>query len=127
MWQDRNMAALQEVRRTRQVPGEPRRRWFSSLDLDLIVWLDGAGAPVGFQLCYDKGRTEHALTWEPSTGLVHSAVDDGEFDIGLRHKATPVLAPDGALDLAGLARRFVAASDALPADIVQFVTARLRA
>ena len=118
---------MQEVLKPRQVPGEPRRRWFASLDLDLIVWCDTAGAPVAFQLCYDKGRTEHAITWEPSTGLLHNAVDDGEFHIGLRHKATPVLAPDGVLDLDQIAARFAAESHDLPADIAAFVSARLRA
>ena len=117
--------AMREVRPTRQVPGEPRRRWFSSSDLDLIVWCDGADSPVAFQLCYDKGRDERALTWEPSTGLIYSAVDDGEASPGMRYKATPVLEPDAAVDLGRLAARFVADSDGVPADIVDFVSARL--
>ena len=119
------MAAVHEVLRPRQVPGEPPRRWFSSSDLDLIVWCDAAGAPVAFQLCYDKGRDERALTWEPSTGLIYSAVDDGEASPGMRYKATPVLEPDAAVDLGRLAARFVADSDGVPADIVDFVSARL--
>ena len=118
--------AMREVHPTRQVPGEPHRRWFSSSELDLIVWYDGGGAPVSFQLCYDKGKNERALTWEPSTGLIHSAVDDGELSVGMRYKATPVLAPDGTLDVAGLAARFEAASSEVPGEIVRFVRARLR-
>ena len=118
---------MQEVHPTRQVPGEAHRRWFSSGDLDLIVWCDHHGAPVAFQLCYDKGRSERALTWEPTTGLVHSAVDDGELDIGMRYKATPVLEPDGPLDVPRVAERFRSASLGLPADIADFVSARLRA
>ena len=118
--------AMREVRPTRQVPGEPRRRWFSSSDLDLIVWCDGADSPVAFQLCYDKGRNERALTWEPSTGLIHSAVDDGESKVGLNYKATPVLEPDGAPDIGRLATRFAADSDGVPTEIVDFVSARLR-
>lgn len=117
---------MREVHPTRQVPGEAHRRWFSSAELDLIVWCDGGGAPVAFQLCYDKGRSERALTWEPDTGLVHSAVDDGEFEIGMRYKATPVLEPDGPLDVPRVAERFAAASAELPTDIVAFVRARLR-
>ena len=117
---------MQEVHPTRQVPGEAHRRWFSSADLDLIVWCDNHGAPVAFQLCYDKGRSERALTWEPATGLVHSAVDDGEFQVGMRYKATPVLAPDGPLDVPRVAARFAAASTDLPAEIAAFVRERLR-
>jgi hypothetical protein len=117
---------MRELHPTRQVPGEARRRWFSSAELDLIVWCDDHGAPVSFQLCYDKGRKEHALTWEPATGLVHSAVDDGELHIGSRYKATPVLAPDGPLDIPRVAARFAEASADLPAEIVRFVRDRLR-
>jgi hypothetical protein len=117
---------MREVHPTRQVPGEPHRRWFSSGELDLIVWCDAGGRPVAFQLCYDKGRNERALTWEPSTGLSHSAVDDGEGELGLRYKATPVLSPDGPLEVQRLAARFAAASGDLPGDIVAFVRDRLR-
>ena len=121
------MAAVHEVLRPRQVPGEPQRRWFSSSDLDLIVWCDAAGAPVAFQLCYDKCRRERALTWEPATGLIQSAVDDGEFSVGMRYKATPILEPDGPLDIPRVAERFKTASPSLPRDIADFVSARLRA
>ena len=117
---------MHEVHPTRQVPGEPRRRWFSSSELDLIVWYDPGGVPVSFQLCYDKGKNERALTWEPSTGLIHSTVDDGELSVGMRYKATPVLAPDGPLDVARLAARFTEASAGLPGEIVAFVATRLR-
>jgi len=117
---------MREVHPTRQVPGEPHRRWFSSAELDLIVWCDAGGAPVSFQLCYDKGRNERALTWEPATGLSYSRVDDGEVEIGLRYKATPVLAPDGPLEVRRLAARFEAASADVPGEIVDFVRKRLQ-
>lgn len=121
------MPAMREVVPTRQVPGEPRRRWFASRELDLIVWYDDAGALRGFQLCYDKGRAEHALTWEPAAGLVHRAVDDGEASAGVRHKATPVLALDAPLDVDSLRERFTAGSAGLPREIVELVVGRLRA
>ena len=56
------MRTLTEIPEVRQIPDEPRRRWFRSDDLDLIVWCDESGAPTSFQLCYDKPRSEHALT-----------------------------------------------------------------
>jgi hypothetical protein len=55
------MATLREVDHVRRGAGEPARRWFSSEDLDLIVWRDPAGRPIGFQLCHDEPRHEHAL------------------------------------------------------------------
>lgn len=117
---------LSEVASTRQRPHEPRRRWFSSEHLDLIVWLDAVGHPSGFQLCYGKPRAEHALTWTSAEGFAHGAVDDGH-DVGLAYKGSPVLVADGGLDVAGLERVFCAASAHVPEDLTAFVVSRLRA
>lgn len=119
------MATLREVDHVRQGAGEPARRWFSSADLDLIVWLDPTGRPTGFQLCYDKPRDEHALTWTSQDGFTHHAVDDGD-DVGVAHKTSPVLVRDGVFDLALVRREFDEASAHLPADIAAFVTDTLR-
>lgn len=70
--------SLTEVRNVRQVPGELRRRWFGSEEFDLIVWCDDSGVPSAFQLCYDKPRAEHALTWKHDLGFLHTVVDDGD-------------------------------------------------
>src|SRR3954469_10687202 len=91
------MGELRELPDTRQVEGEPRRRWFSSPDLDLIVWLDDDESLVGFQLCYDKTRRERALTWRDGRGYEHNAVDDGEQSPG-QHKSTPILVANGYYD-----------------------------
>ncbi len=40
------MDELVEIIHVRQVPGDPRRRWFSSDDMDLIVWYDDSDAPI---------------------------------------------------------------------------------
>ncbi len=89
---------LKEYPRVRQVEGEPRRRWFGDDYFDLIVWLDDGDGVVGFQLCYDKGGDERALTWLPERGFTHRRVDDGERGGDLAHKSTPVLVVDGAVD-----------------------------
>lgn len=117
---------LSEIARVRQVPGEPVRRWFASPDLDLVVWCDAAGLPVAFQLCYDKLRSERALTWKRATGFVHRAVDAGEDDAGLRYKATPILIDDGYFDAKRVVGLFMASSERVPPDIREFVAARLR-
>ena len=119
------MEALAEVRRVRQIPDEPRRRWLRSSDLDLIVWCDDEGAPTGFQLCYDKRRSEHALTWTPELGFLHTAIDDGE-DVGIRYKETPILVADGKVNANLLSDRFLAASTRLPREIADFVGMKLR-
>ena len=118
------MAELVEIRDVRQIRGEAHRRWFTSDEIDLIVWCDAAGGPLAFQLCYDKPRGEHALTWRPESGFQHTAVDDGEGD-EFKWKGTPILVPDGHFDLRRLRERFVRASASVPADIVAFVDGKL--
>lgn len=118
------MRPLTEVQDVRQVPGEPRRRWFESPDFDLVVWCDAAGAPEAFQLCYDKTTAEHALTWHPRSGTEHTAVDAGE-DVGLGFKRAPTLVADGQVDVHRVRQRFLEASRRLPPDIVEFVCAKL--
>jgi len=120
------MSLLREVRDCRQVRGEPMRRWFGSDQLDLIVWCDDAGAPIGFQLCYDLGRTERALTWKPATGFEHNFVDEGESGGPLRPKGSPVLVPDGEIDFSRLAKLFAQSQGQVPAEISSFVAERLQ-
>ena len=114
------MDLLRELPDTRQVDGEPKRRWFSSPELDLIVWLDESDAPSGFQLCYDKTHGERALTWRAGRGFDHMAVDDGEQDPA-QHKSTPILVADGEFDYSRITKSFIEASGEVPADLRSFV------
>jgi len=118
------MSALQEIKDCRQVRGELPRRWFSADNLDLIVWCDETGAPVGFQFCYQDRRIERALTWKPDTGFRHATVDDGESPRS-NYPRTPVLNDDGPIDFPRLQKLFADASSSLPADIVEFISTRL--
>jgi len=118
------MDALKEVPRVRQVDGEPRRRWFSSLELDLIVWLDAQAQPIGFQLCYDKTGRERALTWRPQRGFEHDLVDSGEHG-NPRYKGTPILRRDDGFDRDRVQRAFLAAADDIPHQIRAFVSATM--
>jgi len=81
-----------ETPNVRQIKGEPRRRWFSDEDLELIVWFGEDDRIVGFQLCYEIEKQPKALTWRESGGFLHSGIDDGE-NRGRHHKATPILIP----------------------------------
>jgi hypothetical protein len=118
------MDSLRELANARQIPGEPKRRWFSSPELDLIVWLDSRDAPVGFQLCYDKSRGERALTWRSDRGYEHAGVDDGER-MPAHYKSTPILVPDGRFDCDRVKTSFLGSSAELPDDIRRFVAERL--
>ncbi len=96
---------LREISNTRQIKGEPRRRWFSDEYFDLIVWLDKNGETVGFQLCYDVSRDQRALTWTIESGYTHNRVDDGEDSPGT-YKASPVLVADGLFPYKEIAEAF---------------------
>ena len=118
------MDTLREVADVRQIAGEVKRRWFSSSDLDLIVWLDEHDRPVGFQLCYDKTRGEHALTWRAGRGYEHAAVDTGEA-LPTQFKATPILVADGLFEPTRVKSAFLEASLSVPEDIRGFVIGAL--
>ncbi len=96
---------LREISNTRQIKGEPRRRWFSDEYFDLIVWLDKNGETVGFQLCYDVSNDQRALTWTKESGYTHNRVDDGEDSPG-NYKASPVLVADGLFPYKEIAEAF---------------------
>src|ERR1043165_9780304 len=117
------MDGLRETPRVRQIGGEPFRRWFSSLDLDLIVWLKGQEL-VGFQLCYDKQRSERAITWREGRGFDHARVDDGESG-GAWSKGTPLLVADGKFDHERVKWMFFNSAEKVPRKIRGFVMAAL--
>ena len=119
------MTILRELQNVRQISGEHRRRWFASEAMDLIVWLDEADAPVGFQLCYDKGRSERALTLTADGAFSHTAVDDGE---GRRngYKETPILVASASFDAGRVGKLFSEASEQVPAPIAEFVQEKIR-
>ena len=114
---------LREIQ-ARQLSGEPARRWFTSPNMDLFVWTDPEGAPTGFQLCYDKQFREHALTWTETTGFSHMSVDGGESRPA-RHKGTPILIANGAIDAARILEEFRLEAGALPIDFVALIESRL--
>lgn len=111
---------MKEDTRVRQIPGEQRRRWFSSEDFDLIVWFNDDGTFAGFELCYDKKRSEHSLIWRETDGFAHMAVDDGEQRPG-RYKASPILIRDGHFDAGRIHSAFVEECRSLPGEIADYV------
>lgn len=117
---------LKEFRNVRQEPGH-RRRWFDDdlQPLELIVWYDAVGAVEGFQICYNLGRGEHALTWRPELGFRHNAVDTGSN--GPLSNLTPILVTDGVAPWPDLVCRFEACSASLEPALREMVNARLRA
>jgi hypothetical protein len=117
---------LKELRHVRQEPIAGHRRWFDDdvLPLELIVWYDAQDAIEGFQLCYNLGGGEHALTWRREVGFAHSEVDSGSS--GPFANRTPVLTPNGIVPWAELTRRFAASSATLEPALRDLVDAHLQ-
>ena len=116
---------LREIANTRQIKGEPRRRWFTSGAMDLVVWYGEDGGAAGFQLCYGKDSAERALTWHQDSGFCHMVVDDGDSAEGVRYKSSPILAAGGEFDAGQILDMFNANSGALPEQVQSFVRGRL--
>lgn len=116
---------LHEISTARQISGEPKRRWFTSPNIDLFVWVNDHDAPTGFQLCYDKQHREHALTWTEASGFSHMAVDGGESRPA-RHKGAPILVANGVMDPRQILEDFLLEAELLPVEFVQMIEARVR-
>lgn len=99
---------------------EPVKRWFTDHNTDLFVWLGEEESILRFQLCYNKGQNEHALTWTRDHGFSHHAVDDGEGKV-MKMKKSPILVQDGRVDYSGVQKIIRDTGRELPAFIYNFV------
>jgi hypothetical protein len=112
---------LKEAENTRQIPGESHRRWFSDKTCDLIVWYSTDKNIKGFQLCYQDGSHERALTWFKDLGYSHNRVDKGE-DIALQYKMSPILIPDGTFNKDAVLTLFTKKSKEIDQEIIRFIS-----
>lgn len=112
---------LREIEKTRQIAGEPYRRWFSDEVFDLIVWYSSEAQIIGFQLCYRSWPDEKALTWLKGEGFSHNRIDQGEGRPDL-HKMTPILLPDGEFDAERVSAQFLAASTEIDPQVTEIVS-----
>ncbi len=119
------MSLLAEVTQVVQRPGEPLRLWFASESLDLLVWLDTAGAPLGFQLSWSDGGQGHAITARNGGALSHELVDEGRrHGVGYARSETLHAAVED-YDLALIQPRFAALGGALPPALRDYVLQQL--
>jgi hypothetical protein len=112
---------LREFGETRQDSKEHVRRWFTSEDCDLILWLNADESLWGFQFCYGKPMDEHALTWIREAGFSHMKVDTQ----GPRGPA-PILVLDGIFDAGHILRILEKESGEVPEPYRGLVTERVR-
>ncbi len=116
---------LTEVANVKQIDGEPERRWFSSPTLDLFLWYDEKRNLVQFQICYDKGPNEQALTWHHQHGLAHHSVDDGE-NRTFRMKSTPIMLSDSDFDAKKIATLFEELAGNIDHKTVKFILSHIK-
>ena len=117
---------LKECKNVRQIKGDRKRRWFFNGYFDLIVWFDEDKEIFGFQLCYDIGRFERALTWRKDSGYSHNRIDSGEYG-GLNLKESPILVRDGYFNKVEIDDRFLKESAEIDQKISNFVHQKLEA
>jgi hypothetical protein len=113
---------LQESHHSKKSDGK-KRRWFSDEDFDLIIWTGHDGTISGFQLCYDKQKSERALTWRQTSGFRHERVDSGETNPAKNQ--SPILVPDGLCPIDELTDLFLENSEEVDVDIRAFVETKL--
>lgn len=116
---------LVEFKKVRQEAGEGYRRWYEDQGFDLVVWHRSDSSVAGFQLLYDEGNGERALTWRPDQGFMHSRVDAGS--LSPFKNMTPVLLPDGEVPWETLREAFAARAAELEPALRELVQARLEA
>jgi hypothetical protein len=109
---------------TGQRRDDPRRRWFADDYFDLIVWINDGSDITGFQLCYDRGRTERAITWTSDGGYSHNRIDEGEANPAKNQ--SPILLSDGPFPADEVIERFEEASRAIDQRISRFILKKLR-
>ena len=117
---------LREVLIVEQNNPTLKRRWFESDYFDLFIWQDADAAFVRFQLCYDVELNERALVWSDPEGFYHDGVDHGDgMDGGVGQ--APILVRDGKFDSGTVVPRFEREAAEMPADVRDFVLAKMRA
>lgn len=87
---------LREIKEMNQKRGEPKKRWFTSLSMDIFVWLNDDDEIISYQLAYNKPHDEKALLWSKEKGYSHLAVDDGSHPG--KHPGSPLLVADGLVE-----------------------------
>ena len=114
---------LREIKPVKQHEDNLFRRWFEDEFFDLIVWYDQRQEIFGFQLCYQKSRNEHALTWLEDSGYAHHKIDTGEQSVW--ETKAPVLIADGVFPRQQIIESLLERSNAIDPTVVQYVVQKI--
>ena len=116
---------MREIKPVRQNEGEDFRRWFTDDYWDLYVWIDEKDDISGFQLCYGKPDSEHALTWGRDGKFTHTRIS-GPGDLHAGNIMSPILVTDGFFDYRAVSGRFWKDSAGLAPAVRSFVYTKTR-
>jgi len=123
------MNAFEEFCEVRQRPEEGHRRFFSTPYFDLMVWYRSDKTTItGFQLCYDKGRSERAITYKIDEGAgvrSHRFVAGNQADERSSIK-TSILAGDAGSLAPSVIERFGMEASSLETSIIKFIEDGMR-
>ncbi|MFC1859169.1 hypothetical protein ACFL9U_14260 [Thermodesulfobacteriota bacterium] len=117
---------MYEIQSVKQDSGDLKKRWFFDHEMDLLVWLEKSDEIVGFQLCYDKVKNPHALTWNRNKGYRYNRVDYGEDKIGYL-RGSPILLMNGAFEGKRIAEVFKHESSKIDVAVSTFVYEKILA
>ena len=117
---------MYEIQNVKQDSADLKKRWFFDHEMDLLVWLHKNAEIVGFQLCYDKLKNPHALTWHKDKGYTHNRIDYGEDKIGYL-RGSPILLMNGAFERKRIAGVFKRESSKIDDAISTFVYEKILA
>lgn len=112
-----------EIKNVKQLKGQDYRRWFTDDYFDLFIWYGPDKKISSFQLTYDKGHKERAVTWKRGGSITHTGVDDGEDNP--MASMTPLLESDGVFDNIAVAEQFKDAAREIEPKLADFVYTRL--
>lgn len=87
---------LRKISTVHTKPGEPRKLWFNSQEVDLFLWISERDEVIRFQLSYDKPNSEKSLVWDHQQGVEHAVVDDGSRPG--KHPSAPILLGETSFD-----------------------------
>jgi hypothetical protein len=116
---------LREIKNVSKKRDEPKKRWFSSPDMDLFIWFDSDDSIVSYQFTYDKPNNEKALIWSEEEGLSHMEVDDGSRPG--KHPGSPLLVADGVVKPYKIISMIQNNAGELDASIKNFIVAGIEA
>ena len=114
---------LKEIQNVKQDSKFLQKRWFGDAYFDLLIWEDGNGRIYSFQLCYDKGKNEHAFNWIKEKEITHHKVDDGD-GVGVV-KGTPVLIPEKSINSLKILKRFIDSYGELDIKVTKFIVRKI--